>query len=68
MMERDEMSEILLHSKKDCANIRLEDYPDALAVLNDMLSHKKIAEVRIGKTGLLIREIKSTVKYQNCRS
>ena len=49
--------------KKECDMVHLEDYPQAVKIVEEILSKKGIAELKIGKFGLMVSETKRLTKY-----
>lgn len=52
-----------MKSWNECDNMRLENYPQAIAAINKILEKKGIVEIKIGKFGLMVSETKRTTKY-----
>lgn len=58
------MEEKILQSDKQRDNMHLKDYPKAITTIEEIISGKGTAEVRLGRNGLMVREIKAKVKYE----
>lgn len=52
-----------LHLQTEYDIVRLEDYPDAIRTINQILEHKGIVEIKIGKFGVMVSETKRITKY-----
>ena len=63
MSKRQESNDSMADILKNKENYDIKDDRMAISVLNHVLRNGNTAEVYIGKYGLVIREVKRTLKY-----